>query len=112
MTRAGVQPFHWSSTCEPELQVNTHSTLVSDFLITSVQVCCVRACRWHLSSQCHIVVPRHSGSDEKLAVSPMYVGLIEEVSKYVFIVCICAWDCGADMGGGSCPASEAHSGGY
>ena len=57
------------------------------------------------SSQCYIVVPRHSGSDIKLAVSPMYVELLrDEASKHVFIAGIL--DCGADMGGGSCPASR------
>ena len=48
----------------------------------------------------------------------MYVELLlDEASKYVFVVGICArWDRGADMGGGSCPVSQTpcqwrHSGG-
>ena len=73
---------------------------------------CVRAYCWHLlhtSSRCHIhiVDPRHSGSDTRLVVSPMYVELFNEASKYVFVVGISARrDCGADIGGGSCPASQ------
>ena len=46
--------------------------------------CCLHVYTYSVSSsQCHIVVPRHSGSDTKLAVSAIYVELLrDEASKY------------------------------
>ena len=63
----------------------------------------------HTSGRCHIhiVVPRHSGSDKRLTVSLMYVEFSNEALKNALIVGISAHrDCEADIGRGSCPASQ------
>lgn len=100
-TRPGI---HFPSCRCSHICSTTRSRAQSYFF--GVHVCC----RYLLptSSQSHIVIARHSGSDTKLAVSPMYIKLLpDETSKYVFIVGICTGrHRGTDMGRGIHSASK------